>query len=265
MTAHSVFLSYCQEDLDRANALERSLKDRGLQVWLDKQSISAGASWFESIEENIPISRGVVVLISASSTSSNWVLYEYAFARGAGIPIIAVTTPGVSIPDPLKRFQIVDYTDPDVAGKIDDGLKEQSRIAGQKRAFSAPTLMAKFREVNGEPVPASKGKTPELWIEMWLEQVPKETEKVAFEIQDEAFKPNEWTMKRASPGAMAAREFLCDDMRSYGDVDIWARGIGEGAGNWSGSWRLYEALALYYRSRPASAGIHEALKQIELN
>jgi hypothetical protein len=265
MTKPAVFLSYSQQDSERARILENSLKARGLQVWRDRRSIGAGERWSEAIERGIRGSRGAVVLITASSASSEWVTYEYAFATGAGIPVVAVKTRGAPIPSPIKQFQLIDYTDPrSVAKKIDAGLSSQSRALGERRA-STPTLVAKFEEINGEPATASRGKTPELWIEMWLEQVPKQTTSVAFEISDKAFKDRKWTARRAPRGASVDRAFLCDNMRSYGDIEIWASGIGRGPGNWSGSWRLYEALMRYYRSRSPSAGVRAALKQIRTN
>jgi hypothetical protein len=84
---------------------------------------------------------------------------------------------------------------------------------------------------------------------------------VAFEILDLGFRDRKWTKRRtASP-----REFLTDDMNSYGDVEIWAGGVGVGKGNWNTTSRLYEALVRYHRSRPMNAEIQRGLKQIREN
>jgi hypothetical protein len=261
----TVFLSYSRQDQARATALEAALKDRCLHVWRDIRSISAGARWSQAIEAGIRSSRGVVVLITPASATSEWVTYEYAFATGAKIPVVAVTTRGARVPSPIQQFQIVAYGEAgSVAKRIDAGLSDQSRAAGQERATS-PTLVAKFREVNGEPAVASDGKTPCLWIDLWLEQVPRQTKSVSFEIPDEGFRDRKWTVRRGRRGTGVHREFLTDDMNSYGDIELWARGIGRGPGNWSASWRLYEALIRYYRSRPIGPGIRTALKQIRKN
>jgi hypothetical protein len=266
MTKPFVFLSYSQQDHAQATALEGSLRKLGLPVWRDKRSIDAGARWTEAIEAGIRGSRGAVVLITTSSARSKWVIYEYAFAKGAGVPVIAVKTRSASVPSSIRQFQMIDYTNPrSVAKRIDAGLSNLSRVVGQNRASSAPNLIAKFQEVNGQPATASKGKIPELLIEMWLEQVPKETRSVAFEIPDKGFIDRKWTTKRAPRGANVERAFLCDDMRSYGDIELWARGIGRGSGNWSSSWHLYQALMRYYRGRPISAGVRAALRQIREN
>jgi len=262
-----LFLSYSSKDKTRAIALESSLEALKLPVSRDERSISPGTKWFDAIENGIRDSRGVIVLVTKASRRSEWVIYEYSLARGAGIPVIAVLADGTAIPAPLQPFQAVKHEDPDkVAEKIKKALADQSRAIGRNRASSAPVLMAKFQEENGEPIRATKGKTPELCMEMWLEQVPTETKRVAFEIPDEGIRDNKWTAKRASNRPTAReRAFLCDDIRLYGDVDIWASGSGKGPGKWSGSWRLYEALMRYYRSRLYSRGIRAALEQIRKN
>lgn len=262
-----LFLSYASDDKDLARDLERSLKAQKLPVWRDEHSISPGAKWFDDIEDGIRDSRGVVVLVTEASRRSEWVTYEYSLARGAGIPVIAILVEGTAIPTPLRSFHAVKHENPDrVAEKIKKALRDQSRAIGRDRASSAPVLMAKFQEENGDPIRATKGKTPELCMEMWLEQVPKETKSVAFEIPDDGIGDNKWIAKRASTRPTAReRAFLCDDIQLYGDVEVWASGIGKGPGKWSGSWRLYEALMHYYRSRSYSPGVRAALKQIRLN
>ena len=262
----TVFLSYSRQDQKRAAALEDALGARDIVVWRDVRSIAAGERWAEAIETGIRGSRGAIVLITQASANSEWVTYEYAFATGAGVPVIAVSVQGAPVPSPIQRFQIVTYTNPSTVAKlIDAGLSEQSRIAGQKRA-SSPILFAKFREFNGEPEIASPDKKiPALCMELWLEQVPKETERVAFEIPDEGFRDRKWSVKRTRVASGIERAFLTDDMNSYGDIELWARGFGRGVGNWSASWRLYEALVRYYQSRSMSAGVRAALKQIRDN
>jgi len=261
----TVFLSYSRKDQARATALENALNDRKLHVWRDIRSIAAGARWSQAIEAGIRGSRGVVVLITPTSGTSEWVTYEYAFATGAKIPVVAVRTRGANVPSPIQQFQIVPYGDPRVvAKKIDAGLSDQSRAAGQERATS-PALVAKFQEVNGKPAVASNGKTPSLCIELWLEQVPKQMKSVSFEIPDEGFRDRKWKVKRGRNGTGVQREFLTDEMNSYGDIELWARGIGRGAGNWTASWQLYEALIRYYRSRAIGPAIRAALKQIREN
>jgi hypothetical protein len=259
-----IFLSYSRTDTDRAVALEQALQQRGLTVWRDARSIAAGERWAEAIEKGIRGARGVVVLVTAASARSEWVTYEYAFATGARIPIVVVAVRGARVAVPLERFQTVPYSEASgAAKKIDDGIQAQSRAAGQERA-TAPIILAKFQEVNGKLYRASPANTPSLGIDLWIEHAPRQTLSVAFEILDLGFSDRKWTVRRARRTA-DLREFLTDDMNSYGDIEIWARGIGSGSGNWFAKSTLYEALVRYHNGRPASAEIRRGLKQIRKN
>jgi TIR domain-containing protein len=265
-TRPAIFLSYSRHDQNTAAALQKALEQRKLPVWRDTRNIAAGLSWAQEIEKGIRASRAAVVLITPDSTNSAWVTYEYAFATGAGVPVVAVRADNARVPSPIRQFQIVKFTDAkSVAKMIDEGLSAQSRVVGQKRAY-APTLLAKFVEVNGEPAKASGGKTPSLSLESWLENVPPQTQRVTFEIPDEGFRDSKWSVKRSRRADLMQREFLTDeDFNSWGDIEIWARGTGRGTGNWSASWRLYEALVRYYDKRSPGPSIRRALKQIRDN
>jgi len=252
-------------DSATAADLETALRGLGLKVWRDEQSIVPGVEWAEAIENGIRDSRAVVVLLTAASAGSEWVNYEYAFAKGARVPIVAVCIEEGQIPGPLRRFQALKFVNAKNAAKrINEGLVVQSRIVGYERA-STPTLVAKFQEVNGELSRASKGKTPSYWMDLWLEQVPIQTKSVKFEILDLGFRDRKWTVPRSMQNANSFRTFLTDDMNSYGDVEIWAHGVVAQNQNWSVTSRLYEALIRYYRSRPRNAEIRRALKQIREN
>src|SRR6185369_18090296 len=127
--ASAVFLSYSVKNRKIATAIENALKSKGLAVWRDVRSIKAGERWFDAIERGIRQSRGVVVLITADSSSSEWVNYEYAFAAGARIPIVGVRVAQASIPAPMQTVQMVRYTNARQASEqIREGLLRQSRL-----------------------------------------------------------------------------------------------------------------------------------------
>jgi hypothetical protein len=105
-----LFLSYSRKDTKRVEALEKAFKRLDVPIWRDVRSIAGGQRWSPAIEKGIRDSRGVLVLVTPASVTSEWVLYEYAFATGAGIPIVAVVAPGVPVPKPIQQFQEVKYT-----------------------------------------------------------------------------------------------------------------------------------------------------------
>lgn len=260
-----IFLSYSRKDSRCAKALDKAMNQLGLQVWHDVRSIVAGERWADSIEKGILDARAVVVLVTPSSADSHWVTYEYAFATGARIPGVAVVVQGAKVPSPVQRFQIVPFSRAkEVARKVAEGIREQSRTLGQERA-SAPKLVAMFQETNGALRPLSDNKVPAFWMDLWVEHAPRQTHRVSFEILDLGFKDRKWTVKRGKPGVGSLREFLTDDMYSYGDVEIWAKGIGPGIRSWSTISTLYEALVRYYRGRPMTTEVRRALRQIRDN
>jgi hypothetical protein len=152
----------------------------------------------------------------------------------------------------------------EIAAKIDEGLRDQSRAAGHERA-SSPMLMAKFQEVNGTVSRASAGKTPSLWMDLWIQGAPRQTTSVSFEIADLGFRDRKWTVRRRKRASRQVREFLTDEMNSYGDVEIWAYGNLPRSENWSTSSTLYEALVRYYRDHLTSSEIKRGLSQIRKN
>jgi tetratricopeptide (TPR) repeat protein len=63
---NQVFLSYAHEDLERVQDLYRGLKDRGLNVWFDKQNLNVGR-WKTQIERAIAQSRYFIICLSEAA------------------------------------------------------------------------------------------------------------------------------------------------------------------------------------------------------
>ena len=259
----TIFLSYSRTDRDRARNVERVLAEDGLHVWRDERSIYAGTEWSQAIERGIRRSRGLVVLLTQASAQSEWVLYEAAFAVGAKVPLVPVVVAGARVPAPLSRFQGVKYGATRLARKVDAGIRAQARETGEMAALS-PKLVARFQEADGEIVPASAGRVPSLLMDLWVEQAPPGTVSVSFEILDLTFPKSErkWTIGRSKRAPAEIRQFLTDDMNSYGDVDIWAAGKVTKGKPWSIRTTLYEALTRYYTTRRPNAAIRQGLRQI---
>lgn len=258
-----IFLSYSRVDRDRARNLERALTDAGLQVWRDEHSIDAGTNWSQEIEKGIRRSRGLVVLLSEASVESVWVAYETAFAAGARVPVVSVVVKGTRVPETLDRFEYVRFGVAGAAKKIDTGIRAQARAAGTEAA-SSPMLFARFQEADGEIVTASSGKVPSLCMELWIERAPPRTVRVSFELPDLSVPEAErrWTVKRPKRAGANVREFLTDDMNSYGDMEIWAAGSLPKGKPWSIRSTVYEALTRYYALNPQTGDIRRALRQI---
>lgn len=63
------FISYAREDYPDALQLYRDLKQKGVDPWLDKESILPGVRWKEAVNSAIRDSRYFIALLSSNSVS----------------------------------------------------------------------------------------------------------------------------------------------------------------------------------------------------
>ncbi|MBW8368814.1 MAG: TIR domain-containing protein [Arenimonas sp.] len=101
----TVFLSYCRADQARARMLAQALEDAGLQVWWDTL-IEGGAAFAKTIEAALAASDAVVVLWSAQSVASDWVLDEAA--RGRDLKkLVPLSIDGTESPLGFRQYQSI--------------------------------------------------------------------------------------------------------------------------------------------------------------
>jgi HEAT repeat protein len=109
------FISYNREDRDFAMELREQLqrdKDAQLLCYMDTD-FQVGERWDEAIDRWIDASIGLIVIISANSMASFWVMYEWAFAMGQGKPVVPVLLQQADkIHSKLERLQWIDFSKP---------------------------------------------------------------------------------------------------------------------------------------------------------
>lgn len=84
-----IFISYANEDRDRACILSIALEARGWSVWWDRK-IVAGQAFDLIIEHELETAKSVVVLWSKSSINSEWVKNEAAAAAERSVLVPAL-------------------------------------------------------------------------------------------------------------------------------------------------------------------------------
>ena len=100
-----VFLSYSRADRESARAVADALEQSGLEVWWDAQ-IEGGAAFAKAIETALHASDAVVVLWSAHSLESDWVLDEAAQGRDQK-KLVPVSLDGSDPPLGFRQYQSI--------------------------------------------------------------------------------------------------------------------------------------------------------------
>lgn len=137
-----IFISYSRiDELFVAAELVPWLESRGIPVWIDRRGIVPGEMWRNSLDEAILDASAVLLIITRASIKSDYVKYEWAYAMGAGIPVIPVIREqGATqkIHPKLNDIQHVDLTlmSPRVWDTLEQTLKaaQQSNVDPRQRA-----------------------------------------------------------------------------------------------------------------------------------
>lgn len=95
--APSVFISYAVADRDRAETLERTLRERGVRTSLDvldetrereRSGIGEGDVLPDSVLQELDQADHVVVLLTAAAAGDPWVALEAGMAKDFGVDVV---------------------------------------------------------------------------------------------------------------------------------------------------------------------------------
>jgi len=103
-----IFISYANEDRERARVLAEALAELGWSVFWDR-TIPAGLTWREFIGEELAAARSVLVAWSEASIKSQWVLEEAEQAKKRRI-LIPVFIQPVEAPFGFGSLQAADLS-----------------------------------------------------------------------------------------------------------------------------------------------------------
>jgi hypothetical protein len=105
-----VFISYSSANVTAAVALQKLLEGLGLRVWRDKTELEAGDPYIVDINNALDGAARVVVLWSARSIKSHWVLSEAEKARGKQ-KLLALRLDASELPAPFNTLHTVSLAD----------------------------------------------------------------------------------------------------------------------------------------------------------
>ena len=102
-----IFISYANEDRQKAEVLAHALEQKGWSVWWDRK-IPFGQSFDQVIEANLTSAKCVLVLWTKTSVESRWVRSEASEAAGRDVLIPVLIEKDVKIPLEFRLLQAVD-------------------------------------------------------------------------------------------------------------------------------------------------------------
>src|ERR1035437_6954164 len=107
-----VFISYAWIDgADLAQRLQRDLRDKGYDAWIDRQRLQAGCSWTREIEAALDEADYVLALMTRGSYASEICRAEQLRSLRKGKCVIPLKVqPGTEIPLHLETKNWCDFT-----------------------------------------------------------------------------------------------------------------------------------------------------------
>lgn len=109
----TAFISYSREDGDFADLMSMQLNKHGIQTWLDMGNILVGDNWKLQIKDAIDQSDCLILILSPNSLTSEFVIFEWAYAMGRNKEIFPVVLRDISnlIHPILEDIQYKDFSD----------------------------------------------------------------------------------------------------------------------------------------------------------
>ncbi|HEX9069310.1 MAG TPA: toll/interleukin-1 receptor domain-containing protein, partial [Ktedonobacterales bacterium] len=115
-----IFISYARKDSKVADDLQTRLRQRGIEVWVDRSRLVPGAAWPEGLRRAVEGCDAMLVLLSPASLASEFVRREYLHALSLGKVIIPVVIGKVeAFPEELRDVQWIDLTQQSGQGYYD--------------------------------------------------------------------------------------------------------------------------------------------------
>lgn len=137
--AHEVFLSFSHQNRNEAKRLFEHLRNAGITVWMDKESLSAGENWRKTIRDKIRSTPMFLPLFSGVNLrKDSFFLQEIELALEIvkNEPEIGLKIVPVRLEDSMEPSQeLDDFHCIDLFPSWDDGFSRLMRVfVAQKKA-----------------------------------------------------------------------------------------------------------------------------------
>lgn len=200
-----IFVSYAHEDKDFARQLRSRLRESDRIPWQDLRNLRGGEDWQVSIDDALRKAEALVVIMSPHANRSQYVTYEWAFALGAGVPVIPVVRKPSKLHPRLSYMQHIDFTRRRRGTPWVD-LRKALPARPATIRIGPEEIRAKFSVVGGKP----EKQGDYYVIKVYIHQAPRAANLVTYEFHDETLKLGKWSTRAAAANFESA-------IRSNGD------------------------------------------------
>jgi hypothetical protein len=130
-----IFISHSHEDSDFAEVCKNKFAEAGLTALTDAD-IRGGEDWRKEIDRGIQEADALVVVVTPEAKNSEYVTYEWAFARGTGVEVGPILLKDTKLHPRLESLQYLDFTNR-VARPWDKLIKRLGEAESPKKPESA--------------------------------------------------------------------------------------------------------------------------------
>ncbi|OQY01109.1 MAG: hypothetical protein B6I26_05800 [Desulfobacteraceae bacterium 4572_130] len=108
----NIFISYSRYDTKFVDKLSNDLRQKGIDVWIDRENILPGEMWQKQIGIGLNMASALIFVISRHSIQSQWMLHEVTnfLSKNKKIfPILIDDVDASKLPIFLSNIQWVDF------------------------------------------------------------------------------------------------------------------------------------------------------------
>ena len=136
LSVYTVFISHSYKEEWIARQIAKEIEALGAKTWLDLKDLRGGDEIRRSIKRGIRASQEAVVLLSANSITSQWVIYEAGITDGQGKRITPILNnlAGDETLAPLEGIKAIDLNEfekflVELAGRIKNRASKSRKAA----------------------------------------------------------------------------------------------------------------------------------------
>lgn len=148
------FISYAPDDASVAHMVKTELEKVTVPVWMDPGRLSDDHPWHTGIDQAIKHALAVIVIVTSTASSNEYVMYEWVFALGAEIRVIPLIFTSTAMHPRMHTLDPLDFTQPDAYPW--DTLIATTRQILETRSDSASPPVA-----SAHPTPQDTQKPPD--------------------------------------------------------------------------------------------------------